>query len=151
MTQVLLQTVKMMLILRCHSLLRCIAVSCAIALLPAMAVAVTGSTLQDGATLLMLDKRTTHVSTITLSNGEAYRFDDAIIIEQHQCYTEDSVVVPEHTAKVVVRSSKETMGMPLFAGWLFAIKSELTSLQHPKYDISLKECITLDVEEETAD
>ena len=95
----------------------------------------------SGALLQGLDKVTARISSFEAPIGTEVRFGglDIVVRRCVKAPPEDS---PESAAFLEVRESRpgeEPRG--LFAGWMFASSPALSALEHPVYDVWVKDCL----------
>lgn len=94
----------------------------------------------ERAVLQGLDKVTARVTTVEANLGEVVRFGTLEIIVRH-CDKRPPEETPESTAFLdiwEVRPGESAVG--LFRGWMFASSPGLNALEHPVYDIWVKDC-----------
>lgn len=92
------------------------------------------------AVLQGLDKVTARVSTFTAEIGRPVRF-GTLEITLRLCHNRPPDETPESAAFLVVgelRANAEPR--PVFSGWMFASSPALSALEHPVYDVWIKEC-----------
>lgn len=97
----------------------------------------------DAAVLQGLDKVTARISTFTVPLNQEARFGGLSIVLRH-CDRAPPEEPPE--GKAFLEIAELRAGEPaqrLFSGWMFASSPALSALQHPVYDIWVKECINL--------
>ena len=93
------------------------------------------------AVLQGLDKVTARVSTLEADIGDVARFGTLEIIVRH-CNKRPPEETPESAAFLdvwEVRPGEAAMG--LFRGWMFASSPGLNALEHPVYDVWVKDCV----------
>lgn len=96
-----------------------------------------------GDTVLLqgLDKVTARISEIRVPVGETKRF-GTLEITAYRCLKRPPEETPESSALLEIRevrageSTKE-----LFRGWMFASSPALSALEHPVYDVWVKDCL----------
>lgn len=95
----------------------------------------------DSALLQGLDKVTARISSITAPLNEAVRFGTLEIIV-HRCTKRPPEETPESAALLEIHDVKpgESRAL-LFKGWMFASSPALSALEHPVYDIWVKDCL----------
>ncbi len=96
----------------------------------------------DGVVLQGLDKVTARISVIHATNGTPVRF-GSLEITTHKCLKRPPEETPEVAALMViteVRTSSNKRPV-LFRGWMFASSPALNALEHPVYDILVKDCL----------
>ena len=99
----------------------------------------------NGVTLQGLDKQTARVFIIDALVGQPIEFGTLKIIVQH-CEKAPLENRQESMAFVRITEQKPKNSMEkLFSGWMFASSPALSALDHPIYDVWVKECKTLDV------
>lgn len=94
----------------------------------------------ETAVLQGLDKVTARVTTVEARLGELVRFGTLEIIARH-CDKRPPEETPESTAFLdiwEVRPGEAAVG--LFRGWMFASSPGLNALEHPVYDVWVKDC-----------
>ncbi|MBL4615964.1 MAG: DUF2155 domain-containing protein [Magnetovibrio sp.] len=102
--------------------------------LPAMAEPYETAVLQG------LDKVTARVTTVEASLGELVRFGTLEIIVRH-CDKRPPEDPPESTAFLDIWEVRPgEAAVDLFRGWMFASSPGLNALEHPVYDIWVKDC-----------
>lgn len=92
------------------------------------------------AVLQGLDKVTARVTTLEADLGDVVRFGTLEVIVRH-CDKRPPEETPESAAFLdvwEVRPGEAAMG--LFRGWMFASSPGLNALEHPVYDVWLKDC-----------
>lgn len=95
----------------------------------------------DSALLQGLDKVTARISSITAPLNEAVRFGTLEIIV-HRCYKRPPEETPESAALLEIHDVKPGENrVLLFRGWMFASSPALSALEHPVYDIWVKDCL----------
>jgi hypothetical protein len=97
----------------------------------------------NGVTLQGLDKQTARVFIIDAAIGQAIEFGNLKIIVRH-CEKAPLADRQESMAFLTIMEEK-SKGSPknLFAGWMFASSPALSALDHPIYDVWVKECKTV--------
>lgn len=94
----------------------------------------------ETAILQGLDKVTARVTTLQANLGETVRFGTLEIIVRH-CDKRPPEETPESAAFLdiwEVRPGEAAVG--LFRGWMFASSPGLNPLEHPVYDVWVKDC-----------
>ena len=95
----------------------------------------------DSALLQGLDKVTARISSITAPLNEAVRFGTLEIIV-HRCHKRPPEETPESAALLEIHDVKPgERRVLLFKGWMFASSPALSALEHPVYDIWVKDCL----------
>lgn len=96
-----------------------------------------------GALLQGLDKVTARISPIRAPIGEVVRF-GTLAITVHRCLKRPPEEPPESAALLEVREVRpgETP-VALFKGWMFASSPALNALEHPVYDVWVKDCLNV--------
>ena len=95
----------------------------------------------DSALLQGLDKVTARISSITAPLNEAVRFGTLEIIV-HRCHKRPPEETPESAALLEIHDVKPGENrVLLFKGWMFASSPALSALEHPVYDIWVKDCL----------
>ncbi|MCK6453502.1 MAG: DUF2155 domain-containing protein [Alphaproteobacteria bacterium] len=111
------------------------------AAMAAMAVASCGPAAAAGAAVLQgLDKITARITTIKAPLDEAVRFGTLSIVVR-ACNKRPPEEPPESAAYVEVDEIRPgEQGARIFAGWMFASSPALSALEHPVYDVWVKDC-----------
>lgn len=95
----------------------------------------------ETAVLQGLDKVTARVTTLEANLGDVVRFGTLEIIVRH-CDKRPPEETPESAAFMdiwEVRPGEAAAG--LFRGWMFASSPGLNALEHPVYDVWVKDCV----------
>ena len=93
-------------------------------------------------TLQGLDKQTARVYIIDAPIGKVIEFGTLRILV-HRCLQSAPEDQPESKAFVVISENKKNAGSPvLFSGWMFASSPAISALDHPVYDVWVKNCKT---------
>jgi hypothetical protein len=95
----------------------------------------------NGALLQGLDKVTARISPITAQLGEPVRF-GTLEITVRRCVKHPPEEAPESAALLEIREVRPGEApLPLFSGWMFASSPALSALEHPVYDVWVKDCL----------
>lgn len=95
----------------------------------------------DGVRLQGLDKVTARISEIHATNGTPVRF-GTLEITSHKCLKRPPEETPESAALLEIREvRRDRRGPVLFRGWMFASSPALSALEHPVYDVWVKDCL----------
>lgn len=97
----------------------------------------------NGVTLQGLDKQTARVFIIDAAVGQSIEFGTLKIVVKH---CEKTPLEDHQESMAFVTISEEKPPHPvhnLFSGWMFASSPSLSALDHPVYDVWIKECKTL--------
>ena len=102
------------------------------------AVAIAGSSAEQKAEFLVLDKITGRKQIVEISSGETAEF-GTLFVRLHHC----AASAPEDVqaeAKVFVEIFENPPGgdnkqTRIFSGWMFASSPAINALEHPVYDI----------------
>jgi hypothetical protein len=98
----------------------------------------------NGVTLQGLDKQTARVFIIDARVGQPIEFGTLKIVVQH-CEKAPLENRQESMAFIRITEQKPNSSLQsLFSGWMFASSPALSALDHPVYDVWIKECKTLD-------
>ncbi len=94
----------------------------------------------NGVTLQGLDKQTARVFIIDAAIGQPIEFGNLKIVVRH-CEKAPLASRQESMAFLTI-SEEKSKGSPenLFTGWMFASSPALSALDHPIYDVWVKEC-----------
>ncbi|MHA1544843.1 MAG: DUF2155 domain-containing protein [Alphaproteobacteria bacterium] len=89
-----------------------------------------------------LDKITATISTIEVHIGQTVRF-GTLIIRPRACYTRPPIEPPKTTSFVEIDEQQlDGTAKRIFTGWMFAANPGLYGVEHPVYDVWLKDCKT---------
>lgn len=96
-----------------------------------------------GALLQGLNKVTARISPVSAPIGETVRF-GTLAITVHRCLKRPPEEPPESAALMDIREIRpgETP-VTLFKGWMFASSPALNALEHPVYDVWVKDCLNV--------
>lgn len=109
------------------------------ALVASPAAALEGS----GALLQGLDKVTARISSFEAPIGVEVKF-GALDIVVRRCVKAPPEESPESAAFVEIREMRpEEAPRALFSGWMFASSPALSALEHPVYDVWVKDCLNV--------
>lgn len=98
----------------------------------------------NGVTLQGLDKQTARVFIIDARVGQPIEFGTLKIVVQH-CEKAPLENRQESMAFIRIAEQKPNSSVQnLFSGWMFASSPALSALDHPIYDVWIKECKALD-------
>ena len=106
--------------------------------------AAIGTPMKDRvATLGLLNKRNNIARDLTMKPGETQRFGD-VIVALKACERTAPWEMPHQTGAFVqvwVREGREGTGFgKVFSGWLFRESPSLNVVEHPIYDVWVKDC-----------
>ncbi|MCC9622499.1 DUF2155 domain-containing protein [Thalassospira sp. MA62] len=93
-----------------------------------------------------LDKITARISTFEVPVGQVATF-GTLSIKVDACYRTPPEELPESAGFLEiqdVRDDEQSSRVDLFSGWMFASTPGLSALEHPVYDVWLKECLNPD-------
>ncbi len=94
-----------------------------------------------GALLQGLDKVTARISPIEAKIGEPVRF-GALEISVRRCVKRPPEELPESAALLDIREVRPgEEPVSIFRGWMFASSPALSALEHPVYDVWVKDCL----------
>lgn len=95
----------------------------------------------DGVLLQGLDKVTARISEIRVPLGTPVRF-GTLLITAYKCFKRPPEETPESIALLEIRDARPgEEGAVLFRGWMFASSPALNALEHPVYDVWVKDCL----------
>lgn len=95
----------------------------------------------DGALLQGLDKVTARISTFEAPIGADVRFGTLDIVVK-RCVKAPPEESPESAAFLQIKELREGEApRELFDGWMFASSPALSALEHPVYDVWVKDCL----------
>lgn len=87
-----------------------------------------------------LDKVTAHISTFKVELGQTATF-GALKVTPHTCYSRPPTEEPKTTTFVDVDETQlDGSEKRIFTGWMFAESPGIYGLEHPTFDVWLKEC-----------
>lgn len=91
-------------------------------------------------TLAALDKITTQLSTIEIRQDQTVRF-GTLDITLRYCRTNPPEEAPESVAFLEITDiGQNNQDVKVFSGWMFASSPALSPLEHPVYDVWVKDC-----------
>ncbi len=98
----------------------------------------------SAARLEALDKVTGRVSMVELPLEERARF-GTLLIQVFACHRRPPEFPPDAAAllEIVEQRRDDTPIQPLFRGWMFASSPSLSALEHPVYDVIVRDCVVL--------
>lgn len=100
--------------------------------------------------LAALDKITTQLSTIEIRRDETIRF-GTLDITLRYCRRNPPEDTPESSAFLeIVDIGHNNQSKNVFSGWMFASSPALSPLEHPVYDVWVKDCKMTSGSESTA-
>lgn len=112
------------------------ALAATVALVSLPALALEG----DGAILQGLNKVTARVSTLEAPLNKPVQF-GTLEITVERCTKAPPEDTPESSAFLVIRDIKPNEPpVELFRGWMMASSPALSALEHPVYDVWVKDC-----------
>lgn len=101
-------------------------------------------------TLAALDKITTQLSTIEIRQDQTVRF-GTLDITLRYCRTNPPEETPESVAFLEITDvGQNDQSLKVFSGWMFASSPALSPLEHPVYDVWVKDCTITSGPEVTA-
>ena len=87
-----------------------------------------------------LNKVTARVSEFEIEIGDTTKF-GSLLITMHSCQASDPLDQPESAVLLEIEDKKPNeMPKLIFSGWMFASSPAINSLEHPVYDVWVKEC-----------
>lgn len=96
-----------------------------------------------GALLQGLDKVTARISSFEAPIGADVRFGTLDIVVR-RCVKAPPEESPESTAFIEIKEVRPEEAPPvLFSGWMFASSPALSALEHPVYDVWVKDCLNV--------
>lgn len=99
----------------------------------------------EGSSVLLqgLDKVTARVTTIEATLDQSARFGTLEIIAR-RCFKRPPEESPESAAFLEIREIRQGEApRQLFTGWMFASSPALSALEHPVYDVWVKDCLNV--------
>ncbi|PKR53343.1 DUF2155 domain-containing protein [Thalassospira marina] len=96
----------------------------------------------DVAQLQGLDKITARISTFEVPVGQSVNF-GSLTIKVDACYRTPPEERPESAGflEIIDHRSEDKTDVEVFDGWMFASTPGLSALEHPVYDVWVKECL----------
>ncbi len=95
----------------------------------------------DGVLLQGLDKVTARITEIPAPLGTPVQF-GTLQITAHKCFKHPPEEAPESKALLEIRDARPgEPGTILLKGWMFASSPALNALEHPVYDVWVKDCL----------
>ncbi len=98
---------------------------------------------QEGVSVVVLaalDKITTQLSTIEIRQDQSVRF-GTLNITLRYCRTSPPEETPESVAFLEITDvGHNNQEKKVFTGWMFASSPALSPLEHPVYDVWVKDC-----------
>lgn len=92
------------------------------------------------AVLQTLDKVTARVETVEVPVGTSFKLGTLLVSVKH-CDKRPPEETPESAAFVTIDEEREGESPTrVFSGWMFASSPALHALEHPVYDVWLKDC-----------
>ena len=117
-----------------------------VALVLALALGMTrGALALEGSGVLLqgLDKVTARITTIEAPLNKPVRF-GTLEITARRCFKRPPEESPESAAFLEIRELREDEApQQLFVGWMFASSPALSALEHPVYDVWVKDCLNV--------
>ena len=113
---------------------------------PRSAAALEGS----GVLLQGLDKVTARVITLEVKLDQSVRF-GTLEITARRCFKRPPEESPENAAFLEIRELRQgEEARQLFSGWMFASSPALSALEHPVYDVWVKDCLNVKSSDDSA-
>ncbi|HSR56282.1 MAG TPA: DUF2155 domain-containing protein [Alphaproteobacteria bacterium] len=117
------------------------AVTLAVAVCGAISGARATDLVGDGVLLQGLDKVTARISEVRVPLGAPVQF-GTLSITAYKCFKRPPEETPESVALLEIRDARPgEPGEVLFRGWMFASSPALNALEHPVYDVWVKDCL----------
>jgi hypothetical protein len=102
-----------------------------------------------GVLLQGLDKVTARVTTIEAPLNQPVRFGTLEIVAR-RCFKRPPEESPESAAFLEIREMRQgEQPQLLFRGWMFASSPALSALEHPVYDVWVKDCLNVKSSDES--
>jgi len=107
-------------------------------------IASPADALEGGSALLQgLDKVTARISSFEAPIGADVRFGTLDIVVK-RCVKAPPEESPESAAFIEIKEVRpEEAPRVLFSGWMFASSPALSALEHPVYDVWVKDCLNV--------
>lgn len=117
------------------------AIGLAVALLVSLLAGPAAAVPNRIAVLQTLDKVTARVNTVKVPVGSSFRLGTLVVTVDH-CDKRPPEEPPESAAFVTIDEERPDEGTKtrVFSGWMFASSPALHALEHPVYDVWLKDC-----------
>ena len=97
----------------------------------------------EGVILQGLDKVTARISTIEVALNQPVHFGSLEIVAK-RCVKRPPEESPESAAFLEIREVRpDEPPHDLFRGWMFASSPALSALEHPVYDVWVKDCLNV--------
>lgn len=120
-----------------------VAVTLALALAVVVPRGVAAALEGSGVVLQGLDKVTARVTTIEAPLNTPVHF-GTLEITAKRCYKRPPEESPESAAYLEIREVRQDEApKQLFVGWMFASSPALSALEHPVYDVWVKDCLNV--------
>lgn len=104
----------------------------------------------SGVVLQALDKVTARVTSLEVKLGQPIRFGTLEIVAR-RCYKRPPEESPESAAFLDIREIRQDeLPQQLFTGWMFASSPALSALEHPVYDVWVKDCLNVKSSDDSA-
>ncbi len=99
-----------------------------------------------------LDKITARISTFDVPVGQSVNF-GSLTIKVDACYRTPPEERPESASflEITDHRSEDKSDVEVFDGWMFASTPGLSALEHPVYDVWVKECLNASDEAPSGD
>ena len=93
------------------------------------------------ARVILLDKQTNRRQVLVLTSGEAQTV-GSVVVTLTKCMPDYAGVLGQDVAWLDVNEGAEGSGRnsPWFSGWMFNTYPEISTLDHPRYDVQLQGC-----------
>ena len=87
-----------------------------------------------------LNKITARISTFEAPVGETVGFGSLVIVTR-VCHKTPPEEPPENTVFLEIAEQRpDEAAVPLFSGWMFSSAPAISALEHPVYDVWVKDC-----------
>jgi len=104
----------------------------------------------SGVLLQALDKVTARVTTLEVALDRPVRY-GTLEITARRCFKRSPEESPESAAFLDIREIREGEAPhQLFTGWMFASSPALSALEHPVYDVWVKDCLNVKSSDDSA-
>lgn len=104
-------------------------------------VAAPAVSTEKSARVTLLDKQTNRRQVLVLTAGEAQTV-GSVVVTLTKCMPDYAAVLGQDVAWLDVTEGAEGNGRttPWFSGWMFNTYPEISTLDHPRYDVQLQGC-----------
>ena len=87
----------------------------------------------------ILDKITAKVTNFNIKNNTSIKF-GSLLIEIYTCYVNPPEEIPEDYVLLKIFDNIQSSNVLIYQGWMISSSPATTPLEHPIYDLSIKDC-----------